>query len=208
MKLATDWDSYYQSTPRYTSITRKISENKLIGLFKSYTKGSIKICELGGANSCFVDAICSRLSVASYHIVDLNEFGLSLLARKRPNTDLTWELGSVLDDAPNGERHDIVFSVGLIEHFEREATKQAVKHHFERCTKGGVVLITFPTPTAPYRAIRGAAERLGKWSFPDERPLHFDEVISAGQGYGELIHSSINWMIGLTQGYVVFRKKG
>ena len=56
-------------------------------------------------------------------------------------------------------------------------------------------------------AIRGAAECMGYWSFPDERPLQFEEVLSACKPRGTVLHTSINWPIGLTQGYVLVRNK-
>lgn len=207
MTEATDWDRYYRNTPRYTSVTRKISERKIIGLVDDFCGDrSLEICELGGANSCFVSAIFRSIDVAAYHVVDFNEFGLGLLDSKGLGTRLSWERGDVLVDAGGARQFDLVYSVGLIEHFQPEETRQAVQNHFARCKSGGIVLITFPTPTLPYRAIRSLAESSGKWSFPDERPLEFAEVRSACLAHGTIVHESINWMIGLTQGYVVARK--
>jgi SAM-dependent methyltransferase len=204
---ATDWDSYYLQPAAAAKWTRKISMARLLGTLAEPLKADqVRICELGGANSCFIAGFLEHKNIANYQAEDLNEYGLELL-RKRYGTDARVSVvrGDALA-AGVGETFDIVYSVGLIEHFDKVGTAKCVEGHFARCRPGGTVLITFPTPTAPYRAIRGAAEGLGMWKFPDERPLGFDEVVQAGTRFGPLLHRSINWMIGLTQGYVVFRK--
>ena len=208
MEEVTDWDSYYRRTPSYTSLTRSISARKLVGLIKHHAPRSpADICEIGGANSCFVEKVCEEVPVGEYHVVDFNDYGLSLLANKSVSPSLTWERGDVLDKYTSERQYDIVYSVGLIEHFLPDNTRRAIDGHFARCKPGGTVLITFPTPTLPYRLIRGVAEATGRWSFPDERPLGFEEVLSSCLKHGDLLHRSINWMIGLTQGYVLFRKR-
>lgn len=205
---ATDWDAYYRAVPSYTSVTRRISAAKLARLFRQFIiNPPVSFCELGGANSCFVEGLGQALPIKSYHVIDLNELGLSLLGGKRVPFPLTHENGDVLQlPKATQDNFDVVYSVGLIEHFDREGTAAAIASHFAVCRPGGLVLITFPTPTAPYRAIRAIAEMTGKWSFHDERPLGFSEVLATAEKHGELLHRSINWMIGLTQGYVVLRK--
>lgn len=200
---ATDWDAYYKSVPSYTSVTRRISANKIVGAMRPFAGKPVSICEIGGANSCFVDFICDNLPVAKYHIVDANAYGLSLLSEKSPKTQLTSELADVLTPYSSDEKFDIVYSVGLIEHFNKADTRIAIDGHFDRCKPGGMVLITFPTPTVLYRTIRSVAEGINRWSFPDERPLKFDEVRNACEKHGKVLHESINWAIGLTQGYIV-----
>lgn len=207
MTEATDWDRYYRNTPKYTSITRAISTKKIIALIKRHVLAApMRICEIGGANSCFVDAICREVDVPQYHIVDMNAYGLSLLSSKTSAKVITHEKGDVLAPYDHHDTFDLVFSVGLIEHFDPVGTRKAIDGHFARCRPGGSVLITFPTPTLLYRAIRSAAEASGKWAFPDERPLEFEEVLKGCQAHGTVIHTSINWPIGLTQGYVVTAK--
>lgn len=204
---ATDWDAYYARTPRYTSVTRRLSTAKLIGVIRNEFDGApLRICELGGANSCFLEAFAARLNVIHYHVIDLNAFGLNLLRTRRPRCHLTFEHDNVLTRYEAGSLFDLVYSVGLIEHFDVADTARAIDSHFARCRPGGLVLVTFPTPTWPYRLIRGLAERSGTWAFPDERPLLFDEVLGRCGRYGAIVHRSINWWIGLTQGYVAVRK--
>jgi cyclopropane fatty-acyl-phospholipid synthase-like methyltransferase len=132
--------------------------------------------------------------------------GLNLL-KKRSFSGLTFERGDVLAPYAADQHCDLVYSVGLIEHFDPFSTERAILADFDRCKPGGLVLITFPTPTALYRAIRAAAEWMGKWLFPDERPLQFGEVLNACKQRGTILHTSINWWIGLTQGYVLIKNR-
>ena len=112
MQKATDWTRYYQRTPRYTSIARSISAHKVVSLLASHIgKREIAVCELGGGNSCFVESVYSHLDVKSYHVVDLNEFGLNLL-KEKSISGLTFERGDVLAPYADDQRYDVVYSVG------------------------------------------------------------------------------------------------
>ena len=207
---STDWNNYYQKPFRASSITRKISEKKIIKLLDFFnTADNPKILEFGGANSCFAEAISYRLEPTSYSVADNNSYGLSLFIKKHKTENIfnAFEL-DILNDAEvdNLESHDIVFSVGLIEHFNKINTARSIEAHFAACKRGGIVLITFPTPTFIYNKIRFLAEFTNKWDFPDERPLEFDEVNKVCSQFGEPLHQSINWLIGLTQGFVIYQK--
>ena len=202
---ATDWDTYYKRPARLASVTRRISAARILRtLGPRLAKPGVRICELGGANSCFIDDFLAVPNVGHYHVIDLNAYGVELLNRRFPNDSrVSAEVANALDLTASVEKYDIVYSVGLIEHFDRAGTVRCIDAHFRLVRAGGAVLITFPTPTLPYRAIRGAAELLKVWSFPDERPLLFDEVASSCSQHGRIEHQSINWAIGLTQGYIL-----
>jgi len=202
----TDWDLYYKKTSRIAAITRRISRRKIVGVLRAEVGSSFaEICELGGGNSCFLDAVTRGLNVTRYHVVDSNTLSIDLLKASNQLWTPTVEHANVLDEYKGTDLFDIVFSIGLIEHFDSEGTKRAVNAHFARCRAGGFVLIAFPSPTWLYVLIRSAAERTGKWAFPDERPLSFEEVIEDCRGKGTIAHRSLNWWIGLTQGYVGVR---
>jgi cyclopropane fatty-acyl-phospholipid synthase-like methyltransferase len=103
------------------------------------------------------------------------------------------------------EKADIVFSVGLIEHFSTADTAECIRAHFELVKPGGYVLITYPSPTALYSIIRRAAELLKIWSFPDERPLTSQETVPLFSRYGAVVQKKMNWWIGLTQEIVLIK---
>jgi len=101
----------------------------------------------------------------------------------------------------------VVYSVGLIEHFDPEGTREVARRHFSCVKEGGIVIITAPTPTWLYRITRGAAEQIGVWKFPDERPLSPGEILAAGEGLGSPLGSSTLWPLVLTQQAVVWRAR-
>ncbi|MEM9495245.1 MAG: class I SAM-dependent methyltransferase [Pseudomonadota bacterium] len=205
---ATDWDAYYRKPAAATSITRKISSAKISQCLSPYLKEEKRsICELGGANSCFANDFLKKTNVGSYHVIDLNQLGVGLLKERFLNDSrVSAKVANVLDLSEN-PTFDIVYSVGLIEHFDVAGTAACIEAHFRMCKPDGMVLITFPTPTPPYRLIRATAKLARMWRFHDERPLGFEEVIAVGDKFGFLKHRSINWAIGLTQGYVLYQKR-
>ncbi len=102
---------------------------------------------------------------------------------------------------------DLVFSIGLVEHFDPEQTRKAVLAHFDASRKGGLVIISFPTPTLLYLAARSIIEALGMWKFPDERPLQREEVVSAVRERGEVAFEKTLWPLIPTQHVVVARSR-
>lgn len=207
MSHQTDWDDYYLKPARPTDFTRSITRAKIVRTLKPYISGSIVMCELGGANSSVLDEICRHYDITNYHILDTNDFGLSLLPEECRGAKVTHSCSDVLLRNPElSEKYDLVLSVGLIEHFNRRGTKRAILSHLDAAKIGGYILITFPTPTLLYRLIRKVAETLGIWKFHDERPLKATEVISAMYNQVEILHRSTNWWIGLTQYYILARK--
>jgi len=205
----TDWDLYYNKTFKITSYTRQTTENlllKLLNLFcdKIDTKN---IVEMGGANSCFYEAIKTKIKPKHFHVIDNNQIGLDKFKEKVSNDkNVSFQNSDILDFKIEN-LYDIVFSIGLIEHFEKENTAKAIKTHFDILKKDGIAIISFPTPTLLYRFTRKICEIIGIWFFHDERPLKFDEVLNEAQKYGSILYTKINWKVILTQGFIVVKKK-
>ena len=207
---ATDWDRYYQSVPATAHLTRRYTQAVLLGVMRRFLRGghgSACLVEIGGANSCFLDAILREIQPRAYHVIDRNEYGLSLLRKRvggRGNVFL--RQGDVLQLGDSGLRADLVFSVGLVEHFDVEGTRRAIRAHFEFLEPGGYAVITFPTPTWLYVMTRKAAEAAGMWNFPDERPLLPEEAREAVKDLGEVVFEKTLWPLILTQHLMVVRK--
>jgi glycosyltransferase involved in cell wall biosynthesis len=209
-QVATNWDRYYQAVPATAKLTRLYTQNVLISALKRFggrPDGADTIVEIGGANSCFMDGIFREVHPGSYHVVDQNEFGLSLLERRLGwGSKVTLHQGDVLQLPKMDVKADVVFSVGLVEHFDTEGTRKAIAAHFNLLRAGGCAIISFPTATWLYSAARTIFETLGLWRFPDERPLARDEVARALQGCGEIIFEKTLWPLILTQHLMVVRK--
>ena len=208
---ATDWNAYYAHVAPTAKLTRRYTTAVLLDAIRAHASaangdGRLAIVEIGGANSCFLDPILAGIGCRSYDVVDTNEYGLSLLAgRVEGSKVLRLHQQSVLDLHMRPEA-DLVFSVGLIEHFDAEETQRAVQAHFDVLRPGGVAIISFPTPTLLYRITRGFIELLGMWEFHDERPLEAGEVTASAEECGDVLSSETLWPLLLTQGLIVARK--
>jgi phospholipid N-methyltransferase len=206
----TDWDAYYSGLYKTAAYSRMITSGKLVKLLKRFipeTVSGIKIAELGGANSCFYEVINKSFSPQEYLIVDNNQPGLKkTLERSGNSVNISVKNEDVIDPDFIEGKYDIVFSVGLIEHFSREDTRKCIATHFDYLKSNGICIVTFPTPTWLYKITRKCAELLGIWIFYDERPLTINEVTDQINKYGNICHKSITWSIFLTQGVIVARK--
>jgi SAM-dependent methyltransferase len=207
---ATDWNQYYRNVPPTAVLTRKYTTAVLVSMMRRYgvpleTSG-LSIVEMGGADSCFIDPIMAGIGTRLYDVIDTNEFGLSLLAERcgaaRP-VGLFHQ--SVLDLSYDGQA-DLVFSVGLVEHFTPADTRTAILAHFDVLRPGGILIIAFPTPTLLYRVARRLIEMCGMWKFPDERPLLPGEVLASIGERGDVLCRKTLWPQILTQHLVVARK--
>jgi len=204
----TDWDSYYSSPSLFAPLTRKVSGRLFAHLIDKFLKKSATthLCELGGANSCLFSTLTERYPAALYTVIDTNRKGLDLLKARSGSSDKVVLLEKdILSTFNLSKEADLVFSAGLIEHFTPKDTAKAIRAHFSCARKDGLVIISFPTPTWLYCAIRKFAELIGVWIFHDERPLAVSAVQREMARYGEILHSSINWKIGLTQGIIAAR---
>lgn len=204
--METNWDEYYKKPSYLSKYTRRYTQSVLESFIQSHNhKNGIKIAELGGANSCFADGILRNIKPEEYHVFDNNAYGLNLLINKgygakvvAHQCDLTKYNDSI--------KVDLVFSIGLIEHFDEEGTKAIIKTHFDMLNKNGIAIISYPTPTCLYRTARGLIELCGAWHFHDERPLRLDEIRNDVNGIGHIEAVKMLYWLILTQQIVVIRK--
>jgi glycosyltransferase involved in cell wall biosynthesis/SAM-dependent methyltransferase len=208
---ATDWNEYYAHVAPTAKLTRRYTTSMLLEAIRTHASaakgdGRLAIVEIGGANSCFLDPILAGIGCRSYDVVDTNEYGLSLLAGKLEGSKvLRLHRQSVLELQMQAQA-DLVFSVGLIEHFDPEETRKAVQAHFDVLRPGGIAIISFPTPTLLYRITRRLIEWVGMWKFHDERPLTLREVTASVEECGDVLTTKTLWPLLLTQELIVARK--
>lgn len=206
---ATDWDRYYREVPATARFTRKYTENVIARALRRYCvpdSARPVLVELGGANSCFLDRLVKDLHPREYHVIDTNRHGLDLLERKAATEPIILHQESCLD-VKTPLQADIALSIGLIEHFDPQNTRKAIRTHFELLRPGGWALISFPTPTLLYRITRGALTAAGLWRFPDERALQREEVMATVKECGELRYEKLLWPLMLTQHLMLVQKR-
>lgn len=207
-KRKTDWDVYYSKPYKAASFTRKIIGKTLAGLMQRFGKKGARIAEFGGGNSCFFDLVSEVMSPPEYHVIDNNPIGLEKLLERVGFSHRVFLHNHDILRFDTDLRCDLVFSVGLIDHFTPEGTRKAVEKHFEMLKPEGIAIISFPTPTFLYRATRYLSEVLGLWVFHDERALERSEVVEASSSFGTILFDKIIWPIFFTQRIMVLRKHG
>ena len=180
-------------------LTRRYTARTLIECMRNFGGRVNELVEFGGANSCFLDSIKAEIAPRQYHVIDTNAYGLSLLGGRGVIAHQQ-DCRAVAE----GIEADVAFSIGLIEHFDRAGTRDAIVSHFRVVKPGGCAIISFPTPTLLYRAARRIAEAAGAWKFPDERPLDREEVMAAASGLGSVEFEKVLWPIVFTQRLMVF----
>lgn len=203
----TDWTRYYQKPFRASGITRRLTAAKLHSLIRHHQPPQpFSVVELGGANSCFLDAIMAHFAPSAYHVVDNCSEGLAKLRDRVGNDSRVIIHDQDIFTLQSGRQVDLAFSVGLIEHFDPQGTSKAIRAHFELLKPGGIAIFFFPTPTLLYRGVRRVAEVFGLWIFHDERPLKCEEVLPIISEYGTLLENRLHASAILTQRVVVARK--
>jgi len=209
IKKKTDWNKYYSNNSIFVPFTRKITTKILLEYFSIYLPKNteINICELGGGNSCFYDSLSKIFPLINYSIIDSNKLSIDLFLKRTKSKKTEGFFYDLLNDNLPKKKYDLVYSVGLIEHFDENGTKKIINAHLSLLKRRGILLITFPTPTFLYKLSRLLITIVGLWKFHDERPLNFIEVERTLSDKVEIISKKINWKIFLTQGIIVAIKK-
>ncbi len=202
----TDWKNYYEKPSFFAPLARRFVRKVLISEMRKYGKKHCTVAEPGGgASSCF-PAAAEALEPASYTVYDKCPEGIAMFRRNAPPFARAVECDLFRHDCESEPKSDLVFSVGLIEHFSPEETRLMIARHFELCAPGGIVILAYPTPVLIYRVTRKLAELFGVWRFPDERPLTFGEVAAGIAPHGEVLSVKTVRMNFLAQQVVCARR--
>ena len=231
----TDWNAYYHQkkswfsthTQQFTLALINEALDKYCGLKDTICSatedtedaentGKTAILELGGGGSCFAEAVCgSHDFISAYDIVDKTGYAVDLfnnmslpVAHRGIRKDLTDDRDAVSERNGDEEnrKYDFVYSIGLIEHFTEEDRQKAIKAHFDHCKPGGIVFISFPTPTLKYRFIRKCMELVHAWQFYDEHPLKEEDARPVMEKYADILECKLNKKLPLSQMIIIGRK--
>lgn len=213
-KTSTDWNNYYNKRSRFSLLAQKVQRKYILNSIKANinTDKIHSVTELGGADSCFFEYVMKLFGrIAVFQVVDCSEVGLHKFKQKYGTEFHGVKINAIKADVLDKaeiveEKSDFVYSFGLIEHFDVAGTMKVIQKHFECASDGGYVLITFPTPTLQYRAVRKLMEVMGVWQFWDERPLRYDEFETAVVGVGKIVEKKLMRKMPLTQMMYLMQK--
>jgi glycosyltransferase involved in cell wall biosynthesis len=206
----TNWEEYYRHPFPASRWSRGIMSATLAELISTHAprRQPLTVLELGGGNSCFLTGLMAKFPIGRYAILDNSPEGMRL-ARERFGPTYGDAMRFITDDvfaADVPEKSDLVYSVGLIEHFDDRDMAKLIGLHRRWAADDGLVLIAVPTPTIFYRIVRTAAEILGIWKFPDERPVRRDTLaaLMREQGLEPIVERTL-WSQILTQAIIAAR---
>lgn len=175
------WDNYWKSQcvidkdifKHYASyLTFRIIKRE-IGNFEAK-----KVLEIGGGSG--KTSLIMALLGASVTIVDINESALDFSRRIAKQYGIEHKIKYVIDNALNLRRvdddYDLVWSGGLLEHFESHEQKSILRKHIRVCRNGGKVIILVPHRKAfLYYITKIIAQRLKTWPYGPEEPLERED---------------------------------
>lgn len=208
----TNWKAYYRKRTFVSKCSAWLCAKNLYSLFLrnhlDETRKVKTIVELGGANSALYRYIRTFFPHAQMILIDKEEFNESAFCTQICNDlRLKCKVEDILTPKTEYDASaDFVFSIGLVEHFSRPDTALMIRRHFEQCRPGGIVLISFPTPTLTYKVVRCLMQKLNLWIFHDERALQTWEVESEMNRYGTKIDEKLDSRLGLTQKILLYTK--
>jgi SAM-dependent methyltransferase len=205
----TNWNEYYLSPFKIAKFTRKVTTGVLIKFIKSYCpfNDNSRIIEFGGGNSCFFGVLNTEFKPEKYIILDNNMISHKRFLKENDGCTNVYLVNGDALYPPLKIKADLVFSVGLIEHFTWEDTVKIIDSHLDVLCKDGILILSFPTPTLLYKLTRKSIELTGKWIFHDERPIKLEDIITILKDKTQILDTKIIWPIFLTQAMVVVRKK-
>jgi hypothetical protein len=203
LKQKTDWHQYYKRPYPLAPVSRGFLTAHLTHCLKKYLprRKNLIIAELGGANSFIYPALRSLLHPAEYHIFD-NHPSLDRLPKDK---SLYFHHANILN-FDHTLSADLTFSIGLIEHFSVDDMQKVIEAHTKLLKPEGISVISFPTPTWPYKAVRRLSEMFGSWIFHDERALTTQEVVSMASQQSTVLNCQIIWPMVLTQAVLAIKK--
>ena len=84
-------------------------------------------------------------------------------------------LKSNIEDVKFKNRYDLVFSIGLIEHYYNKELYKIFKKHMEASKKNGYVMVFVPNRTSIYKFYRKLLTSLRLWMW-DEKPFTIKDL--------------------------------
>ncbi len=107
-------------------------------------------------------------------LFDYSDVALELAAENAKDLGVRAEIikGNLLNNSLDSDQYDIVWSVGLHEHFQGENRQKAFDEMYRISKPGGICIVIVPNSlNLPYRLTKRFEEMLGVWPYGDEFPF-------------------------------------
>lgn len=143
--------------------------NKLGASLHLPKRTHVRICELGGEFG--VTTLLLSEEIFERHVLDLNPKPLNLLAQAAHQLGQTVQvhIGDMFKTGWADEMFDVVFSNGVLEHYDKSQRVNALREAARMTRPGGFVIVGVPNHCSlPYRFAYLLRRVTGSWNFPPE----------------------------------------
>lgn len=148
------WEKYWENKPTVLEVRKKKKQlfaNELLYIFDKYLpiNKNFHALEVGGAPGQYLMYLVKNFNYHA-HSLDYSKIGNEQTQRNFSNAQIPVEVyeRDLFSDNKDLPKFDIVFSLGLIEHFENP--ELAVSKHIELLKSGGILLLGVPNLTGIY----------------------------------------------------------
>lgn len=117
----------------------------IYSLLERYVPASSKILEVGGGGSHTLGALAARLNCTAFGIdPDRNGAAKTKLLAEAESAKVEMIRGDGFCLPFDDGEFDVVYSLGLVEHFSALQTDELVAEHVRVCRPGGLVIVAVP----------------------------------------------------------------
>ena len=207
------WDSYARRNDPSRLLVRLLFHDVLYRSCANLLRVAvfsepISILELGCGPGYIARRITERVPTRKLVVVDSNPTMIELSKRVLRGLDCDVEfLEADFFQMDVSEEFDLVYSNGVVEHFDTATRARLLGIHADHVGHGGYCIIHVPTPTLFYRLFRALSRQMGCWEHEDETPLSLEQLLREVTQTGlEVLKVNYFWRYYLSEVGVIARQ--
>ena len=174
----------------------------IVRLISRYVPRKAKVLEVGAGGSHTLGALAARLECETYGVEpDLGGIKKTIELAKAESGKVRMILGDGFNLPFDEGAFDVVYSLGLVEHFEPKQTQALIEDHLRVCKPAGIVIVAVPNLLNLPHTLRKAY--LGsRYEYAPERSFSPREIkrILASAGVESITVDGVNplWGLGMS----------
>lgn len=160
------WDNIWGKDTKYnTSKFRKRTSEKVERITNKSNFNNSNILEIGCGDGLVLEKFSEIYNDINTTGIDISEYAIKSAINKKIKNS-SFEIGDARNLKINDNIYDLVYSIGLIEHFkEFEDVMKCIEEKKRVLKKGGIAVIMVPNKLSFGRTQRKILESLNKWPF-------------------------------------------
>ncbi|MDY7077607.1 MAG: class I SAM-dependent methyltransferase [Chloroflexota bacterium] len=180
----TRWDSYARRNDPSNPIVRLLLYDVLYRSCANLLKAAvfnepISILELGCGPGYVARRIAEQIPTKRLVVVDSSPAAIKISKTTLQGLDCDVEgIEADFFQMNLPEQFDLVYSNGVVEHFDDATRARLLRIHADYVKDGGYCIVHVPTPTLSYTVSRTLLSWLNRWEHDDETPLPTERLLS------------------------------